>query len=48
MDKLVFYKQINDETKVAYQSIEKFKKFGKLKKIVEEEAKPEEKRESSE
>ena len=45
MDKLVYYKQINDETKVAYQNVDKFKKFGKIRKIIEEEVKEEEKKE---
>ena len=47
MDKLVFYRQINDETKVAYQSVDKFKKFGKIKKYVDEEVKEEDIEEAS-
>ena len=34
---MVFYKTIQDDTKVAYQSIDKFVKFKKIKAIVEEE-----------
>ena len=44
MDKLVYYKQIDDDTKVAYQNVDKFKKFGKIRKIIEEEVKEEEKK----
>ena len=39
MDKLVYYKQITDETKVAYENVDKFKKFGKIRKIVEQQVK---------
>ena len=39
MDKLVYYKQVNDDTKVAFLTVEKFKKFGKIRKIADEEGK---------
>ena len=45
MDKLVYYKQISDETKVAYENVDKFKKFVKIRKIIEEEVKEEEPKE---
>jgi len=37
MDKMVYYHKLEDETRVAFKSIDKFVKFGKIKKIVEEE-----------
>lgn len=35
MDKMVYYKNVEDETKVAYKSIEKFVKFSKIRKVVD-------------
>lgn len=35
MDKMTYYKKIEDETKVAYKSVDKFVKFSKIRKIVE-------------
>ena len=40
MDKMAYYKNITDETKVAYKSVEKFVKFSKIKKVVEANKKP--------
>lgn len=37
MDKMVYFKSINDDTKVAFKSVDKFVKFKKIKTIVEEE-----------
>lgn len=37
MDKMVYFKSVNDETKVAFKSVDKFVKFKKIKTIVEEE-----------
>jgi hypothetical protein len=34
MDKMVYYKKISDETKVAFKSVDKFVKFKKIKSIV--------------
>lgn len=34
MDKMVWFKTITDDTKVAYQTIDKFVKFGKIKAII--------------
>ena len=42
MDKMAYYKNIDDETRVAYKSIEKFAKFSKIKKIVDDNKKIEE------
>lgn len=39
MDKMVYYHKIEDETRVAFKSVDKFVKFGKIKKILEEEKK---------
>jgi len=41
MDKMVYYHKIEDETRVAFQSVEKFVKFAKINKIVEAEKKNE-------
>ena len=41
MDKMVYYHKINDETRVAFQSVDKFVKFSKIHKIVEAEKKNE-------
>ena len=35
MDKMVYYKNVDDETKVAYKSVDKFVKFSKIRKIVD-------------
>ena len=35
MDKMVFYKKVDDDTRVAFKTIDKFVKFGKIKKVVE-------------
>lgn len=35
MDKMVYFKSIQDETKVAFRSVDKFVKFKKVKSIVE-------------
>ena len=35
MDKMVWFKTVTDDTKVAFQSIDKFVKFGKIRAIVE-------------
>lgn len=35
MDKMAYYKKIDDETKVAYKSVDKFVKFSKIRKIVD-------------
>lgn len=35
MDKMAYYKNVDDETKVAFKSVEKFVKFSKIKKVVE-------------
>lgn len=37
MDFMVYYKGIQDETKVAFKSVDKFVKFKKIKTILEEE-----------
>lgn len=37
MDKMVYYKKIEEETRVAFKSVDKFVKFGKILKIVEAE-----------
>lgn len=42
MDKMVYYKSVNDDTKVGYQSIDKFVKFKKIKSLVEAEQEQEE------
>lgn len=36
MDKMVFYKEVNEDTRVAFKTLDKFVKFGKIRKIVEE------------
>lgn len=36
MDKMVYFKTITNETRIAYKNIEKFVKFEKILKIVEE------------
>jgi predicted hydrocarbon binding protein len=41
MDKLVYYRKIEEETRVAFQSVDKFVKFAKIQKIVEAERKNE-------
>ena len=35
MDKMVWFKTIQDDTKVAFQTVEKFVKFGKIRALVE-------------
>ena len=35
MDKMAYYKNLDDETKVAFKSVDKFVKFSKIKKVVE-------------
>jgi hypothetical protein len=35
MDKMVYFKSVNDETKVAFKSLDKFVKFKKIKSIIE-------------
>jgi hypothetical protein len=35
MDKMLFYEKINDETRVAFKTIDKFVKLGKIKKVVD-------------
>lgn len=35
MDKMAYYKKVDDETKVAYKSVDKFVKFSKIRKIVD-------------
>jgi hypothetical protein len=40
MDKMAYYKNITDETKVAYKAVEKFVKFSKIRKVVEANKKP--------
>jgi len=42
MDKMVYFKKVDDETRVAFKAIDKFVKFGKIKKILEEEKKDQE------
>lgn len=42
MDKMVYFKTITNETRIAYKNIEKFVKFEKILKIVEENYKEEE------
>lgn len=39
MDKMVYYHKVDEDTRVAFKSVEKFVKFGKIRKIVEEEGK---------
>lgn len=34
MDRMVYYKNIDDDTKVAFKTVDKFHKFGKLRKII--------------
>lgn len=41
MDKLVYYRKVDEDTRVAFKSIDKFVKFGKIKKILEAERKEE-------
>ena len=41
MDKMLYYHQLSEETRVAFQSIDKFVKLGKIKKIVEGERREE-------
>ena len=40
MDKMAYYKNIKDDTKVAYKSVDKFVKFSKIKKVVDANKKP--------
>lgn len=35
MDKMVYFKTIQDDTKVAFETVDKFVKFKKIKSIVE-------------
>ena len=35
MDKMVYFKSIQDDTKVGFRSVDKFVKFKKVKSIVE-------------
>lgn len=35
MDKMVYFKTVQDDTKVAYKSVDKFVKFKKIKGLVE-------------
>lgn len=37
MDKMVYYHKLEEDTRVAFKSVEKFVKFSKIRKIVEEE-----------
>ena len=37
MDKMVFFKKVDDDTRVVFKTVDKFVKFGKIKKIVEQE-----------
>lgn len=37
MDKMVYFRTIQDETKVAFKSVDKFVKFKKIKSILEDE-----------
>jgi hypothetical protein len=39
MDKMVYYQKIDEETRVAFQSVDKFVKFAKIRKIVDAERK---------
>jgi hypothetical protein len=41
MDKMVYFKRVEDETRVAFKGVDKFVKFSKIKKIVESEKKTE-------
>jgi hypothetical protein len=41
MDKMVYYHKVNDDTRVAFQSVDKFVKFAKIIKILETEKKTE-------
>lgn len=41
MDKMVFFKNVSDDTKVAFKSLDKFVKFKKIRAIVEEEGEKE-------
>ena len=41
MDKLVYYHKVEEDTRVAFKSVDKFVKFGKIKKILEAEKKDE-------
>lgn len=37
MDKMVYFRTVNEDTKVAFKSVDKFVKFKKIKSIVDEE-----------
>ena len=37
MDKMVWFKSIQEDTKVAFKTVDKFVKFGKIKAIIEKE-----------
>lgn len=37
MDKMVFFRTIQDDTKVAFKNVDKFVKFKKIKAILEDE-----------
>ena len=39
MDKMVYYHKLDNETRVAFKSVDKFVKFSKILKILEEEKK---------
>lgn len=39
MDKMVWFKTIQEDTKVAFKTVDKFVKFSKIKNIVESEDK---------
>jgi glucose-6-phosphate isomerase len=39
MDKMVWFKTIQEDTKVAFQTVDKFVKFSKIKNIVDSEEK---------
>ena len=41
MDKLVYYRKIDDETRVAFKGVDKFVKLGKIKIILDKEKKKE-------
>jgi hypothetical protein len=36
MDKMVYFRTVNEDTKVAFKSVDKFVKFKKIKSIVDE------------
>ena len=41
MDKMVYYKRVDDDTRVGFNTVDKFVKFGKIRKIVDQNRKKE-------